>query len=99
MLDQVGNPEDRFSHNEAHIVYRGLHQIRGAFDPLNSQQSTNQLTSKNVLDLARTNLQLAEAIKYRLLPSNVTSSLASKIEPDWHDYLTRAETHAREVYC
>lgn len=78
-------------------TYRGLHQIRGAFDPLNSEHSSNQLTSKNVLDLARANQQLAEAIKYRLLPSHVTSSLANKIEPDWHDYLTKAETHAREL--
>lgn len=78
-------------------TYRGLHQIRGAFDPLNSEQSSNQLTSKHVIDLARANQQLAEAIKYRLLPSHVTASLANKIEPDWHDYLTKAETHAREL--
>ena len=80
------------------LFYRGLHQIRGAFDPLNSNSSSNQLTSKNVLDLARANQQLAEAIKYRLLPSHVTAALTSKIEPDWHDYLTKAETHAREVW-
>lgn len=78
-------------------TYRGLHQIRGAFDPLNSDASSNQLTSKNVIDLARANQQLADAIKYRLLPSHVTASLANKIEPDWHDYLTKAEAHAREL--
>lgn len=78
-------------------TYRGLHQIRGAFDPLNSETSSSQLTSKNVIDLARANQQLVEAIKYRLLPSHVAASLAHKIEPDWHDYLTKAETHAREL--
>ena len=79
------------------IFYRGLHQIRGAFDPLNSDNSSNQLSSKHVIDLARTNQQLTDAIKYRLLPSHVTAALSNKIEPDWHDYLTKAEAHAREV--
>lgn len=38
-----------------------------------------------------------ESIKYRLLPSHVTSAINSNMEPDWHDYLTQAEAHAKEV--
>ncbi|XP_052215710.1 golgin-45-like isoform X2 [Dreissena polymorpha] len=79
--------------------YRGLQQIHDAFDPLHSQASVGPrlLTSKNCLDLARTNQHLVEAIKYRLLPSHVTSAINSNMEPDWHDYLTQAESHAKEI--
>lgn len=79
-------------------TYRGLTQIQDAFDPLGSQtHGTRLLTSKNTLDLARTNQHLVETIKYRLLPSHVTSAINSKMEPDWHDYLTQAESHAQEL--
>lgn len=79
-------------------TYRGLSQIQEAFDPLGSQTSGSRLlTSKNNLDLGRTNQHLVETIKYRLLPSHVTSSISNKMEIDWHDYLTQAEAHAQEL--
>lgn len=79
-------------------TYRGLSQIQAAFDPLGSQTARpGQLTSKNAIDLARTNQHLVDTIKYRLLPSHVTAALNSKMELDWHDYLTPAEAHAQEL--
>ncbi|KAL4220182.1 DASH complex subunit Hsk3 like [Mactra antiquata] len=91
--------------NERHQIranlydtYRGLEQIQEAFDPLGSQSNGSRLlASKNVIDLARTNHQLVESIKYRLLPSHVTSVMSGRLEPDWHDYLTQAEAHAKEL--
>jgi len=75
-----------------------LEQVQEAFDPLQAQGiGRRTLSSKNVLDLARTNQHLMESIKYRLLPSHVTSAINSNMEPDWHDYLTQAESYAKQV--
>jgi len=77
---------------------RGLQQVQEAFDPFGSQSPGSRLLAGgNCLQLARTNQQLAEAIKYRLLPSHVTMSINSNMETDWHDYLTQAESHAKQV--
>ncbi|XP_053404161.1 golgin-45-like [Mercenaria mercenaria] len=79
-------------------TYRGLTQIQEAFDPLGSLTTGSKLlTSKNTIDLVRTNQHLVETIKYRLLPSHVTSAMNNKLEIDWHDYLTQAEAHAQEL--
>ncbi|XP_060573481.1 golgin-45-like [Ruditapes philippinarum] len=79
-------------------TYRGLTQIQEAFDPLGSLTTGSKLlTSKCTIDLARTNQHLVDTIKYRLLPSHVTSAMNNKLETDWHDYLTPAEIYAQEL--
>ncbi|KAK3605771.1 hypothetical protein CHS0354_033973 [Potamilus streckersoni] len=77
---------------------RCLQQVKGAFDPLNSENSrASSLLSTNVLDLAHSNQHLAEAIKYRLLPGHVTVPVSALKESDWQDQLTKAEAFARDI--
>lgn len=77
---------------------RILHQIQDAFDPLNTLGTGQRVKTcyRNVIDLARTSQHLVESLRYRLLPSHVTSSLGSA-ESDQHDYLTQAEAHAQQL--
>ncbi|XP_060082669.1 golgin-45-like [Ylistrum balloti] len=75
-------------------TYKTLQQIKSAFDPLNSQQSMG-VASTNSLDLARVNLRLTEAIRYRLLPSHVALDTVVNID-QWTNSLTLAESRAHE---
>ncbi|WAR28761.1 ESTD-like protein [Mya arenaria] len=79
-------------------TYRGLQQVQEAFDPFNSHNcGPRLLAGGNNIQLASTNQHLTEAIKYRLLPSHVTSTINSNMDTDWHDYLTQAESHAKQL--
>uniref|UniRef100_A0A0B6ZXQ2 Golgin-45 n=1 Tax=Arion vulgaris TaxID=1028688 RepID=A0A0B6ZXQ2_9EUPU len=78
-------------------VHRLLQHVKSAFDPLNSQRSST-LRSTNVLDLSRSCQQLAEAMRFRLLPAHVAINL--DIEADdslWADSVTHAEQFANDV--
>lgn len=71
--------------------------MKRAFDPLNAQRSST-LQSTNVLDLSRSCQQLAEAMRFRLLPAYVAVKM--DVETDetlWEDSVTRAEQFAHEV--
>lgn len=81
----------------SHIIARILQQMKRAFDPLNAQRSST-LQSTNVLDLSRSCQQLAEAMRFRLLPAYVAVKM--DVETDetlWEDSVTRAEQFAHEV--
>ncbi|KAK6195668.1 hypothetical protein SNE40_001050 [Patella caerulea] len=89
--------------NERHEIrtnllegYRCLQQVKDAFDPLNTHQST-VLPSTNILDLAKRAHQLAEIIRYRLLPASAKVHSVVNVEANWQDRLTPAETLAHEV--
>ncbi|XP_050389973.2 golgin-45 [Patella vulgata] len=89
--------------NERHEIrtnllegYRCLQQVKDAFDPLNTHQST-VLPSTNILDLAKRAQQLAEIIRYRLLPASAKVHSVVNVEANWQDRLTPAETLAHEV--
>ena len=75
---------------------RCLQQIRAAFDPLNTQRSIPQGCNNNI-GLAKTNHSLAEGIRYRLLPSNISPLIPVNMEPRWEETLTQAEAYAYEL--
>lgn len=75
---------------------RCLQQIRAAFDPLNTQRSAPHNCNNN-LDLAKTNHNLAESIRYRLLPSNISPQISINMDTRWEDTLTHAESYAYEL--
>lgn len=77
---------------------RCLQQVRDAFDPLNTHKSSN-LQSSNVIDLAKTIQNLAETIRFRLLPPGpVFNSNPFNVDRRvWTDNLTKGESSAQEV--
>ncbi|XP_064614963.1 golgin-45-like [Liolophura sinensis] len=78
--------------------YRCLQQVRDAFDPLNTHKSSN-LQSSNVIDLAKTIQNLAETIRFRLLPPGpVFNSTPFNLDTRvWTDNLTKGESSAQEL--
>ncbi|GFN74098.1 DNA-directed RNA polymerase subunit [Plakobranchus ocellatus] len=77
--------------------YKVLQQVKNAFDPLNTHKSSS-LRSTNVLDLSHACQQLSEAVRFRLLPSNVVINVSADVSSvAWQDSITRAEQLAQEV--
>ncbi|XP_059158357.1 golgin-45-like [Physella acuta] len=77
-------------------AYKVLQQVKTAFDPLNSHRSTC-LRSTNVLELSRACQQLAEAMRFRLVPAHVVFNIDSELPDVWEASVTRAEQFAHEV--
>ncbi|CAL1545344.1 unnamed protein product [Lymnaea stagnalis] len=78
-------------------AYKVLQQVKSAFDPLNSQCSSS-LRSTNVLELSRSCQQLAEAMRFRLLPAHVAVNIDADVTDElWSHSVTRAEQFAHEV--
>ncbi|KAL5004507.1 hypothetical protein ScPMuIL_017963 [Solemya velum] len=75
--------------------YRNLLTVKSAFDPLNSQKSMVPV-SVNSIDIVKANKQLAETIKFRLLPSNISLHCSIDTDLGWQ-HLTNAEVYAQEV--
>ncbi|XP_041347002.1 golgin-45-like [Gigantopelta aegis] len=80
----------------AHLLecYRVLQQVKGAFDPLNTHRSSH-LPSTNVIDLSKQAHQLAEAIRFRLLPGQL--NLQTVIDIDSDSEMTHAERFAQDL--
>lgn len=70
--------------------------MKAAFDPLNAQKS-HSLANTNILDLTKSIKDLSEAVRFRLLPAHVGSSVVLPMEESWENTLTRAELFAHEV--
>ncbi|KAH9512370.1 Golgin-45 [Bulinus truncatus] len=78
-------------------AYKVLQQVKTAFDPLNSHYSSS-LRSTNVLELSRACQQLAEAMRFRLLPAHVAVHIDDDVSDDiWTNSVTRAEQFAHEI--
>ncbi|KAI8743624.1 golgin-45 [Biomphalaria glabrata] len=78
-------------------AYKVLQQVKTAFDPLNSHCSSS-LRSTNVIELSRACQQLAEAMRFRLLPAHVAVPIDMDASEDiWANSVTRAEQFAHEI--
>lgn len=77
-------------------AYKCLQQVKEAFDPLNAHRSIG-LTSTNVLDIAKNVKQLSEAVRFRLLPSNICSTVILPLEESFESTVTKAEIFAYEL--